>query len=137
MQLIKILFSICIVMGFNHPVLANPPFQILQTCMKGEPYDDKIIIREIEGAGPADNSLDGCENQYDRIFQGKAFGTLTCNEKFYFIINDKKIDPEPSENFSINPEIKPGVEFTSSIWYKIEYENKLYLCIFHHFQSMA
>ena len=39
----------------------------------------------IEGAEPADKSLDGCKNQYDRIFQERAFGTLTCQNKIYHI----------------------------------------------------
>tara|TARA_Y100001968_G_C19451616_1_gene769078 strand:- start:7621 stop:8145 length:525 start_codon:yes stop_codon:yes gene_type:complete len=126
-QLIQILFGMMI---FVQSVYANPLYEVLQTCIKGTPYNHKMTIQEIEGVGPADKPLDGCENQYDRIFQGKAFGVLTCNENFYFIINDRKVNPRHAQNYSINPEIKPGVEFTSSIWYRIEYKKRAYLCIF-------
>ncbi len=130
MQLIKYLFTTCILIGFINPILANPPYQILQTCMNDKPYNDQITIQELEGAGPADKSHDGCKNQYDRIFQERAFGTLTCQSKFYLVINGKRIDPELSKNYSINPEIKPGMFFTPrALWYKIDYENKEYLCI--------
>ena len=41
------------------------------------------------------------------------------------------MDPEKAINHSMNPEIKPGVEFTtSSLWYKINFENQDYLCIY-------
>lgn len=130
MQLIKIFISLFILIGIINPTLATPPFQILRTCMDDKPYNDKITISMIEGAGPADKSLPGCKNQYDRIFQERSFGTLTCQNKFYLIINDKKIDPKLANNLSINPEIKPGTVFTPrAIWYKIDQEEKSYLCI--------
>jgi hypothetical protein len=131
MQLIKILIGSLLLIGFTNPVLAAPPFQILRTCMSGKPYNDKITITMIEGAGPADKSLDGCKNQYDRIFQERAFGTLTCQNKFYLVINGKKTDPQLATNMSINPEIKPGTVFTPrALWYKIDQNEKSYLCIF-------
>lgn len=131
MQLIKILIGTIILLGFTNSALTSPPFQILRTCMKGEPYNDKITITMIEGAGPADKSMDGCKNQYDRIFQERSFGTLTCQNKFYLVINDKKIDPKLATNMSINPEIKPGTVFTQrALWYKIDQSKRSYLCIF-------
>ena len=130
MQIIKILFSILLLSSITIPCLAIPPFQVLRTCIDNEPFEKRSTITEIEGDGYAAKSLDGCEDQYDRTINGHTYGTLRCNDKFYVIINDKKIDPELAENRSINPEIMPGVEFTTrSLWYKIGFENKEYLCI--------
>lgn len=122
--------STLISIGFTGITMASPPFQVLQTCINMKPYNEKITINRLEGDGVADKSLPGCQEQYDRILNGHAFGTLNCNDKFYFIINDKKIDPELSHNMSINPEIKPGIEFTNrALWYKINQDNNHYLCI--------
>jgi hypothetical protein len=131
MQLIKFLAQTGILLAFTNPTLASSPFQVLQTCMNGKPYNSKITMIEIEGEGQNENPLEGCEDQYDRIYQNKSFGTLTCQDKFYLVINDRKIDPALAENYSINPEIKPGTFFTPrAIWYKIDFENKEYVCIF-------
>jgi len=131
MQIVKMLVASLIFMSFTNPILAAPPFQILQTCMNGEPYNNKIVINELDGEGLAERSMDGCKDQYHRIFNGHAFGTLKCNQKFYLVINDKKINPELAENMSINPEIKPGTFFTPrALWYKIDIEEQSYLCIF-------
>ncbi len=113
------------------PCSALPPFQVLRTCIDNKPYDNQSKITELDGDGYADKSMDGCEEQYDRKINDHIYGTLTCNQKFYFIINDKKIDPELADNRSINPEILPGVHFTTrALWYKISYENKEYICIY-------
>jgi hypothetical protein len=131
MQIVKILIRACILIGFSHLVLANPPFQILQTCMNGTAYNNTIVIKELDGEGVADQPMDGCKDQYYRIFNKHAFGTLKCNHKFYLIINDKKIDPKLATNMSINPEIKPGTFFTPrALWYKIDQDTQSYLCIF-------
>jgi hypothetical protein len=130
MPLINLLTGLVLI-ALSSVCHTEPPFQILRTCINGKPYNDGININMIEGAGPADKSLPGCEDQYDRIFQGHAFGTLSCNDKFYLVINDKKIDPALADNFSINPEIKPGGDFTPrAIWYKIDQDEKAYLCIY-------
>lgn len=130
MQIIKTLFNILILSTFAIPCLATPPFQVLRTCIDTKPFENRGTITRIEGEGYADRSLDGCEEQHDRTINGHVYGTLRCNDKFYLIIRDKKIDPERAINKSINPEIKPGVEFTTrSLWYKIVFENKEYLCI--------
>ena len=85
---------------------------------------------ELEDASAADKPLVNCIDQYELKFNSHTYGVLTCRGKFYLIINDKKIDPELADNRSINPEIKPGVEFTPrAIWYKIDFKNKEYLCI--------
>jgi len=129
--MIKMIFVTLILTSFMAPCTALPPFQVLRTCMDLEPYDNKSTITEIDGDGYADKSMEGCQEQYDREINGHIYGTIMCNQKFYFIINDKKIDPALADNRSINPEIKPGVEFTTrSLWYKIAYENKEYICIY-------
>lgn len=131
MQMIKIIFAMLILTYFIIPCSAQPPFQVLRTCMDLKPYDNENKITRLDGAGYAAKSMDGCEDQYDREINGHIYGTLICNQKFYFIINDKKIDPELAVNRSINPEIKPGIEFTTrSLWYKIDHIGKEYICIY-------
>ncbi len=130
MQLTKILLQTCILMGVINLAVAKPPFQVLQSCINTKAYNDQVTIDELGTAGPVNKSLAGCENQYDRIFQGSSFGTLTCQNKFFLIINDKKIDPKTAENMSINPLIKAGEAFTKrALWYKFDYLDQSYLCI--------
>jgi len=131
MQIIKMMLITLILSCFMIPCSALPPFQVLRSCMDLKPYDNKSKTLRLDGGGYADKSIEGCEEQYDREINDHMYGTLMCNQKFYFIINDKKIDPELADNQSINPEIKPGVEFTTrSLWYKIDYEDKEYICIY-------
>ena len=88
-------------------------------------------ITEIEGGGYAVKSLEGCEDQYNLTINGHIYGIVTCNDKFYLIIRDKKIDPEKAVNKSVNSHIRPGFEFTGKAsWYKIGFDNKEYLCIY-------
>ncbi len=130
MYLNKMLVIGLILIGFMHQAQAIPPFQILRTCMDLKPYDDKTSINMLEGEGMAEKSLDGCSDQYDRLYDGHAFGTLTCDNKFYLIVNDKKVDPKFANNMSINPEIKPGYIIQRSLWYKIDRDKESYLCIY-------
>lgn len=131
MQMTKMILVTLILSCFMNPCSALPPFQVLRTCIDLEPYDNQIKITRLDGEGYADTSMEGCEAQHDREINGHIYGTLMCNQKFYFIINDNKIDPELADNRSINPEIKPGVEFTTrSLWYKIDHDNKEYICIY-------
>ncbi|MGL5741581.1 MAG: hypothetical protein ACRCXC_03020 [Legionella sp.] len=130
MPMIKLLFKMLILTSITITCFAVPPFQILRTCIDGQPFEDMVAITRIDGDGYADKSMDGCEEQHDRSIDGHIYGTLMCHDKFYFIIRDKKIDPEKEVNKSINPEINPGVWFTTrSLWYRIALENKEYLCI--------
>lgn len=130
MQLIKYLIGIFLSIGFITQCLADPPFQILQSCINGEPYNNEITLSRIDGPGRASKSLYGCENQYGGIVNEKAFGTLWCNDEFYLILNDQKVNPRLAKNRSVNPNVKPGLEFTiRSLWYKIVYKKQSYLCI--------
>jgi hypothetical protein len=130
MQIRKILITTIILIGFTNLSFSLPPFQVLQTCMKGKPYNDKSTIIMLDDAGAAEQPFEGCEDQYDFKFNGHTYGMLTCQDKFYLIINDKKIDSAQAKNLSINPEIQPGEAITPrALWYKIDYENNSYLCI--------
>jgi hypothetical protein len=131
MQMIKNLFRMCLLVSFISPCLASPPVPVLRTCVDNQIYNDKVSLSELDGDGFSEKSMEGCKDQYDREVNGHLYGTLSCKNKFYLLINDKKIDPSLANNMSINPEIKPGVEFTTrSLWYKINFGNKEYLCIF-------
>lgn len=130
MQLIKTLFFSFLLIGVVVPVLATPPFQILRTCMDNKPYNNKIKLTRLDGDGLADKPLEGCQEQYERSINGHMYGTATCDDKFYLLINDKKYDPTLAENYSINPEIKPGVEFSKETWWQVDSENQAYLCIY-------
>ena len=130
MQLNMNLIKILVLTIYANLSFSAPSFEVLRSCMDNKSYNDKIALTMLDGDGVAEKSLVGCQDQYDRIIDNHSYGTLTCNEKFYFIINDKQIDPELSENYSINPEIKPGEEFTHrAIWYKIDFQKNSYLCI--------
>lgn len=130
MPVVKKSMWILILFSLLKPAFAIPPFQILKTCIDRKPYDDKLTLIELDDASASDKPLDDCEDQYTIKFNGHTFGSSTCKNKFYLIINGKKINPALAENRSINPEIKPGVEFTPrAMWYKIDYENTEYLCI--------
>ena len=55
---------------------------------------------------------------------------VTCNDIFYLIVRDKKIEASTAINMSINPEIKPGLIFSNrAFWHKIVQKDKSYLCI--------
>lgn len=130
MQISTNLFRIFLLVSIISPTWALPPIPVLRTCVDNEPYNEQVSMSELDGNGFADKSLAGCEDQYDREVNGHLYGTLNCNNKFYLLVNDKKIDPSLAKNMSINPEIKPGDEFTiRSIWYKIDFEKKEYICI--------
>ena len=129
MQIIRLLLRVFILGSISIACLAEPPFQILRTCIEHEPYE-KSTITELDGQGYSKDSLEGCEDQFGRTMNGHVYGTVRCNDKFYLIIKDKKMDPELAVNKSVNLEINPGVEFTiRSSWYKIHFEQKEYLCI--------
>ncbi|MBJ16533.1 MAG: hypothetical protein CMF38_07915 [Legionellaceae bacterium] len=130
MQIKKSIIIISILIFLINSSIAAPLFQILQTCINNKPYNDMVTITKLPNEGAADQRLDGCEEQYEFIFNAHTYGTVICNNKFYLIVYDTKIDPKLANNRSINPEIKPGVEFTPrAIWYKIDYKHKAYLCI--------
>lgn len=130
MQMIKVLFRLFSLLSFISPCLATPPIEVLRTCVDIKPYNDKVSAARLNESGFADKSMSGCEDQYDRTINGHLYGTLTCDDHFYLLINDKKIDPRLATNMSINPEIQPGVEFTTrALWYKIDFESKEYLCV--------
>ena len=133
MRVIKIFVQIAAFVGLINPLYAAIPpypFQVLQTCINNKPYDDNVTMLELGGGGAAINPLDGCEDQYDFMFNEHAYGTASCSDKFYLVIRDLKIDPAIAENLSINPEIKPGFIFSNrASWSKIDQDNKSYLCI--------
>lgn len=129
--MIKNLLSIMILSGMTVTCFASPSYEVVNTCINTEPYKHKSTIERLEGGGYEEKILEGCEDQFDLLLNGFRYGSVRCNDKFYLIIRDKKIDPAKAENNSINPQIKPGVEFSiRSLWYKIGFENKEYLCIY-------
>ena len=131
MQIIKTFFYILILSSMTASCFADPPFQVLRTCIETEPFQEKSTITELDGDGYSKESMDECEEQYTRTVSGYKYGTLQCSNKFYLIIRDKKIDPAKAINHSQSPEIKPGVEFTTgALWYKIGFDKKEYLCIY-------
>ena len=73
--------------GENLALIKNS-YSIVGVSMDTKPYNDKITLTMLEGEGAAGKSLKGCKDQYDRLVEGRAFGTLTCHDKFYLVIND-------------------------------------------------
>ena len=90
---------------------------------------DKRLTKRLMQMGKQLSSLPGsslsesCEGQ-DALLEG------TCNDTFYLIIKDTKIKLDSIINKSVNPEIKPDAPISDRAgWYKIDKENKSYLCI--------
>lgn len=109
---------------------ADIPFETLRTCMELKPYNNSIKFTALEDNGLATVNETNCEDQYNRGFNGHVYGTVTCDDTLYLIVNDKKIKLNTAINKSINPEIKPGLPiFITSEWYKIDQDNQSYLCI--------
>ena len=109
---------------------AEIPFETLRSCIDLKPLNASIKLTDLDREGAVEVNEPNCEDQYNRKFNGNTYGTVTCKNIFYLIINDKKIKLDTAINKSVNPEIKPGSTFTDrSEWYKIDQDNKSYLCI--------
>jgi len=109
---------------------AEPPFETLRSCIDLKPKSSSIKITSLEDDGVAEVNENNCYGQYDRKFNGHLYGTVTCNDVFYLIINGKKIKLDNAINKSVNPEIKPGLPFSiRALWNKIDQNGESYLCI--------
>lgn len=109
---------------------AEIPFETLRSCIDHKPKNESIKLTDLDREGVSEINEPNCEDQYNRRYKGHLYGTVTCNDTFYLIINDKKIKLDTAINMSINPEIKPGYPFSiRSFWTKIDQNNKSYLCI--------
>ena len=115
---------------FLGSVYADPPFEVLRSCIDIKPKNSSITLTEILGGHPTKMMGANCEDQYTKEFHGHFYGIVSCDNDFYLIINDQKIRADSAINRSINPEIKPGFAFTShAMWHKITQGNQSYLCI--------
>jgi hypothetical protein len=109
---------------------AEIPFETLRTCIDLKPHNNSIKLTPLEDKGVATVNETNCEDQYNREFDAHVYGTVTCDNTLYLIVNNKKIKLNTAINKSINPEIRPGFPiFITSEWYKIDDDNKSYLCI--------
>ena len=115
---------------FLNQSYAEPPFEILRSCIDLKPKNTSITLTELVDGTVAKVNENNCENQYSETFNGHLYGMLTCGDVFYLIINDQKIKASTAINMSVNPEIKPGFIFSNrALWHKIDQDNKSYLCI--------
>ena len=87
MQLNRILMTILVLTIYSNLSISAPSFEVLRSCIDNKSYNDKITLTILDEDGIAEKSLAGCQDQYDRIIDGHSYGTLICNDKFYFLIN--------------------------------------------------
>lgn len=122
--------SILVGLFFLNQSHSEPPFEILRTCIDLKPQNTAITLTELVEGTVAKVNEHNCENQYSETFNGHLYGMVTCNDIFYLIINDQKIQASTAVNMSVNPEITPGYIFSNrALWHKIDQNNKSYLCI--------
>ena len=109
---------------------ADPPFEILRSCIDLKPQNPSITLTELVNGFVSEVNEPNCEDLFSETYEGHVYGMVTCNDIFYLIINDQKIQASTVINMSINPEIPPGFIFTNrAMWHKIDLNNKSYLCI--------
>jgi len=109
---------------------AEPPFEILRSCIDRKPQNSSVTLTELVNGIVSEFNEPNCEDLFSETYEGHVYGMVTCNDIFYLIINDQKIQASSAINMSINPEITPGNIFTNrAVWFKIDQNNKSYLCI--------
>ena len=129
MSIIKVVTG-CLCVFFIQSLFAEPPFEVLRSCIDEKPKNSSVSLLEINNGYYQPQVEDKCENQYEIKFKKKIFGTVTCNETPYLLINNQKIDLTKAVNKSANPEIKPGILYpTDTSWLKIDFKNQSFLCL--------
>lgn len=109
---------------------AEPPFEVLRSCMDLEKNTPAISMKNIDNGYYISSIEKNCEEHYEIKFDNQKYGSERCNEIAYLIINGGKIKLASAVNLSINPEIKPEILYPdTSAWYKIDFNNQSYLCI--------
>ena len=109
---------------------AQPPFEVLRSCVDEKPYNNKVTIHIKDDGSYADNHEKNCEERFEVSFDNKMYGFVRCTDIPYLVVNDQKINLEKAENRSVNPEIKPGMLYpTDTSWSKIDFKNQSYLCL--------
>ncbi|MDX1838860.1 hypothetical protein DIZ81_13960 [Legionella taurinensis] len=109
---------------------ATPSIEILQSCKNAEPANNSISMEELDAPGVEQTVEAGCEEKYELTYNHQKFGSITCNNEGYLIINSNRIKLTSAANFSVNPAVKPDTPLllTAQYW-KITKENESYLCV--------
>lgn len=108
----------------------TPPYEILRSCVDLKPKNSSIVMKDIDNGTYSTQENKGCSNQFEIDFENSLFGSVNCDDINYFIVNGKKININSAINMSVNPSVKPRYILPdSSQWYKIDLENKSFLCI--------
>lgn len=109
---------------------AQPPFEVLRSCVDEKPYNNKITIHTKEDGIYADTQEKNCEEPFEVNFDNRMYGFVRCADIPYLVVNGQKINLEKAENKSVNSEIKPGTLYpTDTSWSKIEFKDQSYLCL--------
>jgi hypothetical protein len=109
---------------------AQPPFEVLRSCVDEKPYNNKVTIHTKEDGSYTDNHEKNCEEPFEVSFDNKTYGFVRCADIPYLVVNGQTINLEKAENRSVNPEIKPGMLYpTDTSWSKITFKNQSYLCL--------
>jgi len=126
-QFITVLVSFLV---FQSTSFSKPSFEVLRSCIDEKPYNNNVAISSRDNGSYAENHEKNCEEPFEVNFDNKIFGTVRCNDKFYLVVNNHKINLEKAENMSVNPEIKPGIVYpTDTSWLKIDFKNQSFLCL--------
>ncbi len=129
MSIVRVI-AVCLCAFFIQSLFAEPPFEVLRSCIDEKPKNSSVNLLEINNGYYQSQVEDKCENQYEIKFNKKTFGVVTCNETSYLLINNQKINLTKAVNKSVNSEIKPGILYpTDTSWLKIDFKNQSYLCL--------
>lgn len=129
MSLIRFFSGLFCIFLFQH-VVAEPSFEILNSCLHGKPENRHIIVTRLEGGGFSPKPVNDCDEPYEIHSGNHLFSYFSCNEKDYLLISDQKYFIESSINRSVNPEVKPTLFYPHlSKWMRIDDDTQSYLCI--------
>ncbi|ABQ56101.1 hypothetical protein G5T09_04015 [Legionella pneumophila serogroup 1] len=129
MYLVKLgMFMVSILLAFT--LRADPGVDIIQSCKNMKAAKNTIVMKELDGFGFNEKNEANCQNQFDSKIEGAIYGAVVCDDKSYFIINNKKISTESAKNLSMNESVKPNIPIHyTSMWWKIEDGDKSWLCV--------
>lgn len=110
--------------------LAGLPKNVIESCKKGSASDNSIVVTDIGNLGLVRDSNGKCNNHYLTEYKGKYYGFITCNDKPYFIIHEKKYAIADAVLESEKPyEPSLAILRDGTYWLKIDDSQRTYLCV--------
>jgi hypothetical protein len=129
MSLIQLLYGL-VAMFLIQQGFAQPPYEVLTSCINSKPLNEKVTLTLLNGGGFSSKSENNCDEPYEIQFKDQKFTYTSCNDRDYLMVADKKLFLDASVNMSANSEIKPEILYPHlSSWMKVDYSSQSYLCI--------